>query len=107
MKINKFENLPFSRVVGDRIKKKRKELGLTQTQVAKQLGVTFQQIQKYEGGTNQVSFYRIIQLCNVLDVDIMYFKQNLEEDIKELNSHIASTYVSNITNERNTDVEHN
>ena len=54
-------------------------LGLTQTKVAKAINVTFQQIQKYEKGTNGVSSIRLLQLSNYLKVPINYFFEDFSE----------------------------
>jgi len=52
---------------------RRLSLGLTQTKVAQAINVTFQQIQKYEKGTNGISSLRIMQLANFLKVKVVYF----------------------------------
>ena len=52
---------------------RRLALGLTQTKVAQAINVTFQQIQKYEKGTNGISSLRIMQLANFLKVQVVYF----------------------------------
>ena len=52
---------------------RRLALGLTQTKVAQAINVTFQQIQKYEKGTNGISSLRIMQLANFLKVPVVYF----------------------------------
>lgn len=52
---------------------RRKELGLTQQQLAEELQVTFQQVQKYERGTNRVAASRLHQLCRCLKVPPEYF----------------------------------
>ena len=54
-------------------------MGLTQTKVAKAISVTFQQIQKYEKGTNGVSSIRLLQLSNYLKVQINYFFEDFPE----------------------------
>ena len=59
--------------LGKKLRLRRTSLGLTQTQVAKAINVTFQQIQKYEKGTNGVSSARLLQLANFLKVPIKYF----------------------------------
>jgi len=59
--------------VGKRLKQHRMLLGLSQTQIADMLGISFQQIQKYEKGTNRVSASRLVDLSNALDVNITYF----------------------------------
>ena len=56
---------------------RRLSLGLTQTKVAQAINVTFQQIQKYEKGTNGISSLRIMQLANFLKVPIVFFFEGL------------------------------
>ena len=63
----------FNKHLGNKLKLRRLALGLTQTKVAKAINVTFQQIQKYEKGTNGVSSQRLMQLSNYLKVPIVYF----------------------------------
>ena len=63
----------FNKHLGNKLKMRRLALGLTQTKVAKAINVTFQQIQKYEKGTNGVSSIRLLQLSNYLQVPIDYF----------------------------------
>ena len=63
----------FNQHLGSKLKLRRLALGLTQTKVAKAINVTFQQIQKYEKGTNGVSSQRLLQLSNYLKVPISYF----------------------------------
>jgi transcriptional regulator with XRE-family HTH domain len=52
---------------------RRLALGLTQTKVANAINVTFQQIQKYEKGTNGISSLRLMQLANFLKIPVIYF----------------------------------
>ena len=63
----------FNKHLGNKLKLRRLALGLTQTKVAKAINVTFQQIQKYEKGTNGISSLRIMQLANFLKVPVVYF----------------------------------
>ena len=63
----------FNRHLGTKLRMRRLALGLTQTKVAQAINVTFQQIQKYEKGTNGISSLRIMQLANFLKVPIVYF----------------------------------
>lgn len=51
---------------------------MTQTGLGDAIGLTFQQIQKYERGTNRISSGRLYELARVLDVPVAYFFQNLE-----------------------------
>ena len=63
----------FNKHLGNKLKLRRLALGLTQTKVAKAINVTFQQIQKYEKGTNGISSLRIMQLANFLKVPVVFF----------------------------------
>ena len=69
----------FNRHLGSKLKLRRLALGLTQTKVAKAINVTFQQIQKYEKGTNGVSSIRLLQLSNYLKVPINFFFEDFSE----------------------------
>ncbi|MGH6898888.1 MAG: helix-turn-helix domain-containing protein [Geminicoccaceae bacterium] len=66
--------------VGERIRLRRAELGLTQEQLAEALDVSYQQIQKYETGANRISASRIFQMARRLDVDLGYFFEGLSLD---------------------------
>ena len=63
----------FNKHLGSKLRMRRLALGLTQTKVAQAINVTFQQIQKYEKGTNGISSLRIMQLANFLKVPVVYF----------------------------------
>ena len=69
----------FNKHLGTKLKLRRLTLGLTQTKVAKAINVTFQQIQKYEKGTNGVSSIRLLQLANYLKVPVNYFFEDYSE----------------------------
>ena len=66
----------FNRHLGSKLRMRRLALGLTQTKVAQAINVTFQQIQKYEKGTNGISSLRILQLANFLKVPVVFFFEN-------------------------------
>lgn len=59
--------------VGQRLKVRRALLGLSQEKLAESVGLTFQQIQKYERGTNRVSAGRLFDLSKTLDIPVSYF----------------------------------
>jgi len=69
----------FNKHLGKKLKLRRLALGLTQTKVAKAIRVTFQQIQKYEKGTNGVSSIRLLQLSNFLKVPINFFFEDFSD----------------------------
>lgn len=69
---------PVDRHVGTRVRQRRRVLGLTQQDLAADLGVTFQQVQKYELGFNRVSASRLWQVARVLDVEVEFFFEGLD-----------------------------
>ena len=75
----------FNIHLGTKLRMRRLSLGLTQTKVAHAINVTFQQIQKYEKGTNGVSSSRIMQLAQFLKVPITYFFEDFK-DFKDVGS---------------------
>ena len=74
----------FNKHLGNKLKIRRLALGLTQTKIAKAINVTFQQIQKYEKGTNGVSSIRLLQLANYLKVPVNYFFEDFSEYLTNL-----------------------
>ena len=86
----------FNKHLGNKLKLRRLALGLTQTKVAKAINVTFQQIQKYEKGTNGVSSIRLLQLANYLKVPVNYFFEDFSEYLinveKSTDRHININY---------------
>ena len=64
---------PIDVHVGARIRLRRTLLGISQERLAEAIGLTFQQVQKYERGRNRVSASRLVDLANALDVTIPYF----------------------------------
>jgi transcriptional regulator with XRE-family HTH domain len=69
----------IDRVVGQRIRWRRRELKLTQERLGEILDLTFQQVQKYEKGVNRVSAGRLYEIAGVLGVPISYFFEGAEE----------------------------
>ena len=80
----------FNRHLGNKLKLRRLALGLTQTKVAKAINVTFQQIQKYEKGTNGISSLRIMQLASFLKVPVVYFFEDYTP-IRDLTSSASTS----------------
>jgi transcriptional regulator with XRE-family HTH domain len=64
---------PIDKYLGDRLRARRIMMKMTQGDLGKSLGVTFQQIQKYEKGTNRMSAALMVPLAKILDIDIGYF----------------------------------
>jgi transcriptional regulator with XRE-family HTH domain len=63
---------PIDVHVGSRIRLRRTLLGMSQTALAESMRLTFQQVQKYEKGTNRVSSSRLVDLANALDISVSY-----------------------------------
>ncbi|RAK52539.1 helix-turn-helix domain-containing protein [Phenylobacterium deserti] len=70
---------PVDRHVGLRIRMRRKEMGVTQEALADALGLTFQQIQKYERAANRVSASKLWEIAQALNAPIAYFYEGLGE----------------------------
>ena len=64
---------PTDRYVSSRIRLRRRALHLTQAQLARATGTTFQQIQKYESGANRVTAGKLFALAEALDVPVSFF----------------------------------
>ncbi len=64
---------PIDGYVGARLRQRRTLLGMNQTKLGEAIGVTFQQVQKYENGANRISASRLFDLSRVLDVPIQFF----------------------------------
>ncbi|EEX10050.1 transcriptional regulator, XRE family [Ruegeria lacuscaerulensis ITI-1157] len=68
--------------VGKRVRHRRWLIGMTQQQLAQQVGIKFQQIQKYETGANRISASRLWDIAEALDVPVSFFFEGLEETQK-------------------------
>ncbi len=64
--------------IGKRVRQARVVAGLTQTKLADQLGITFQQVQKYEKGVNRIGGGRLYKIAHILGVKITYFFDDVE-----------------------------
>lgn len=65
--------------VGKRLRRRRRLLGMTQQELAGEVGVRFQQIQKYECGANRITSGRLFDIAQALSVKVQYFFDGLEE----------------------------
>src|SRR5512142_1412840 len=70
---------PVDRHVGLRIRMRRKEVGISQERLAEAIGLTFQQIQKYERAANRVSASKLWDVARALNTNIAYFYQGLAD----------------------------
>ena len=69
--------------VGQRIRRRRWMVGMTQQQLGEAVGIKFQQIQKYETGMNRVSASRLYEISKALDVPVAFFFEAVEEAANE------------------------
>jgi transcriptional regulator with XRE-family HTH domain len=72
---------PIDVHVGQRVRQRRTLLGMSQEKLAEAIGLTFQQVQKYERGANRVGSSRLFDLARVLDVPIAYFFEDMEANV--------------------------
>ncbi len=72
---------PIDVHVGSRVRLRRMILGLSQEALGKSLGLTFQQVQKYEKGVNRVGASRLLELARLLDVPIQFFYDEYDAKI--------------------------
>ena len=65
------------RIIGIRLKARRIELGLSQTALANEIDVSYQQVQKYENGTDRIAASTLLEICARLGVSITYFFEGI------------------------------
>ncbi len=71
----------LDRYVGTRMRVRRLEVGMSQEKLGEFLGITFQQVQKYEKGTNRVSISRLHQIAQALETPISYFYEGAADGL--------------------------
>ena len=76
--------------VGARLRQRRTLLGMSQEKLGEAVGLTFQQIQKYERGANRIGASRLYQLSNVLDVSVSYFFEEMPGEVQRTRGDYAS-----------------
>ncbi len=80
------EASPIDRHVGARIRMRRKILGVSQEKLADSLGLTFQQVQKYEKGANRVSASKLYDIAAALQTQVAYFFEGLADPSAEIDA---------------------
>jgi transcriptional regulator with XRE-family HTH domain len=73
------EESEIEAVIGSRIRMRRKELGITQETLSKAIGVSYQQLQKYERGSNRINAGKLFLVASTLRVSIEYFFDGLDQ----------------------------
>ena len=74
---------PVDRHVGSRVRLRRQLLNMSQEKLGEELGVTFQQVQKYERGANRIGAGRLWTLARVLDVPVAFFYEGVAESMAQ------------------------
>jgi len=85
---------PVDRHVGSRVRMRRLMLGMSQTSLADKLGLTFQQVQKYEKGMNRMGSSRLQQIANILQVPVTFFFEDAPGQTKPDGGGPSPAYVS-------------
>ena len=75
--------------VGSRVRLRRTLLGLSQERLGEAVGLTFQQIQKYERGANRIGASRMYDLAHVLDVPVSFFFEEMPHEVQQRNESTA------------------
>lgn len=81
---------PIDVHVGARVRLRRTLLGMSQEKLGEALGLTFQQVQKYERGANRVGASRLFDLSRVLDVPVSFFFDDMSEAVEALSPRLMS-----------------
>eukprot|EP01155_Anaeramoeba_flamelloides_P004392 Anaeramoba_flamelloidesa1067283_9.p2 GENE.a1067283_9~~a1067283_9.p2 ORF type:complete len:154 (-),score=21.07 a1067283_9:97-558(-) len=74
---------PIDRYVGSRVRARRVGLRLSQTMLGEAIGVTFQQIQKYENGSNRIGASNLFKIARALGVDVAFFYEGVDAAVGE------------------------
>lgn len=81
--------------VGKKIRVQRTMRKMSQTELGNRIGVTFQQVQKYERGSNRVSASKLVEIARALDVDVRLFFDGLEEEASNNdNQPVSKNFIS-------------
>lgn len=96
----------LSEAIGTKIKSRRKSLRMTQKELSKSIGISFQQVQKYENGSSSLSLQIFLKLCSILNVHPDYFfenfslKENSFESTEENLEQELLKFFRNLSNEK-------
>jgi transcriptional regulator with XRE-family HTH domain len=88
---------PIDKHVGSRVRMRRMMLGMSQEKLGDALGLTFQQVQKYEKGTNRIGASRLQQISHILQVPVAFFFEGapmLQGSSERMNEAPSPAYVS-------------
>ena len=83
---------PIDVHVGSRVRLRRQLMKMSQEKLGDELGVTFQQVQKYERGANRIGSSRLFDLSRVLDVPVSFFFDDMPAEIADSSAHTGNDY---------------
>ncbi|MBQ7674010.1 MAG: helix-turn-helix domain-containing protein [Alphaproteobacteria bacterium] len=99
-KVRKF-NKSLDTFIGEKVKQRRAVIGMSQDKLGSYLGITFQQVQKYEKGVNRISASMLYTIATVLNTDIQYFIDGFNDgDSNSFNEFNSPVYEVNIQNQK-------
>ncbi len=78
------EDAIFWKDLGNKIRIRRENMGYSRSKVARELGITHQQISKYEKGTNIISLIKLIRLADLFDVPFSYFIEDKKDHLDRI-----------------------
>ncbi|MGO8713420.1 MAG: helix-turn-helix domain-containing protein [Rhizomicrobium sp.] len=81
---------PIDALVGNRVRLRRMLIGMSQERLGELLGLTFQQVQKYEKGVNRIGAGRLYQMAHILGVPIDYFYEGAAEQAGAVNADVPN-----------------
>jgi transcriptional regulator with XRE-family HTH domain len=85
---------PIDAQVGSRVRLRRMLVGMSQEKLGELLGLTFQQVQKYEKGVNRIGAGRLFQVARILGVEIPYFYEDVQAELSGAQAGFAEDTVS-------------
>ena len=85
---------PIDKHVGSRLRMRRKMLGMSQGELGEMLNITYQQVQKYEFGTNRISASRLQHISHILQVPVPFFFEGAPDQPKSAGGPATPPYVS-------------
>jgi transcriptional regulator with XRE-family HTH domain len=87
---------PIDIEVGRRIRLRRTEMGMSQTQLGDELGITFQQVQKYEKGVNRVGASRLVKISEVLKTSVQFLTNQTANDDSSFSELLVQPYAMDL-----------
>lgn len=90
MTVPKKQANPIDALVGNRVRLRRMLIGMSQERLGELLGLTFQQVQKYEKGVNRIGAGRLYQMAHILGVPIDYFYEGATEQAGTVNDNVPN-----------------